>query len=126
MKLAGSLVPIGAIVLAGLAGGTEAAPSAGERAFQKCYACHSLEGPDPSTEGPSLKGILGGPVAAQEGYAYSSAMREYAKRRPRWTPEALDAFVADPQAVVPDNKMGFFGISSAEERRALLEYLALR
>ncbi len=99
-------------------------PSPGERAYQKCYSCHSLEGPDPTTQGPSLKAIVGREVAAQAGFAYSSAMRDYAARQPRWTREALAAFIADPQAVVPDNDMGFFGIANAEERRALIEYLA--
>ena len=96
----------------------------GERSFQKCYACHSLEGPDPNTEGPSLKGVLGRGVAAQPGFVYSEAMRSYAARQPRWTRQTLDAFVADPQHVVPDNRMGFFGIPNAEERRALIAYLA--
>ena len=98
--------------------------AAGERAYQKCYSCHSLEGPDPSTQGPSLKGIVGRPVAAEPGFAYSPEMRAYAARQPRWSREALDAFIADPQAAVPDNAMGFFGIRDAEERRALIEFLA--
>jgi cytochrome c len=98
--------------------------AAGERAFQKCYACHSLEGPDPSTQGPSLKDIIGRPIAGEAGFAYSPAMRAYAAVRPRWTRDALDAFLADPQGVVPDNEMGFFGITNAQERRALVEYLA--
>ena len=98
----------------------------GERAFQKCYACHSLEGPDPSTQGPSLKGVLGRKVAAEPGFAYSPAMRAYAAKQPVWTGEALDAFIADPQAVVPGNEMGFFGVADAEERRALIAYLAAR
>ncbi|HYD24681.1 MAG TPA: c-type cytochrome [Croceibacterium sp.] len=98
--------------------------AAGERAYQKCYACHSLDGPDPSTQGPSLKGLVGRPVAAEPGFAYSPALRAYAAERPVWTREALDAFIADPQAVVPDNEMGFFGIRNADERRALIEYLA--
>ena len=96
----------------------------GERAFQKCYACHSLEGPDPGTQGPSLKGVVGRRVAAEPGFAYSPAMRAYAAKQPAWTREALEAFIADPQAVVPDNEMGFFGISDPDERRALIEYLA--
>lgn len=96
----------------------------GERAFQKCYACHSLEGPDPNLQGPSLKGIVGREVAAEPGFAYSPAMRAYAARQGSWTRETLDAFIADPQAVVPDNEMGFFGVGNAEERRALIEYLA--
>jgi cytochrome c len=98
--------------------------AAGERAYQKCYACHSLEGPDPSTQGPSLKGIVGRAVAAEAGFAYSAAMRAHAAKQPRWTREALDAFLADPQAVVPDNEMGFFGMRNPEERRALIAYLA--
>jgi len=97
---------------------------AGERAYQKCYSCHSLEGPDPATQGPSLKGIVGRAVAAEPGFAYSPAMRAYAARQPSWDLTTLDAFIADPQAVVPGNEMGFFGIANAEERRALIEYLA--
>ena len=101
-----------------------AAFAAGERAYQKCYSCHSLEGSDPATQGPSLKGILGRPVAGEDGFAYSPAMRAYRTVRPRWTREALDAFLADPQGVVPDNAMGFFGIANDQERRALVEFLA--
>lgn len=103
---------------------TRATLAAGERAYQKCYACHSLEGPDPTTQGPSLKGIVGRPVAGEEGFAYSPAMRAYATVRPRWTRETLEAFIADPQGVVPDNEMGFFGIANGQERRALIEFLA--
>jgi cytochrome c2 len=104
--------------------GDAATLAAGERAYQKCYSCHSLDGPDPTTQGPSLKGIVGRAVAAEPGFAYSAAMRGYAARQPRWTAEALDAFIADPQGVVPDNEMGYFGIGDAGERRALIEYLA--
>lgn len=98
--------------------------AAGERAYQKCYACHSLEGPDPSTQGPSLKAIVGREVAAEPGFAYSEAMRAYAGRQPRWTREALDAFIADPYKVVPGTEMGFFGIADAAERRALVKFIA--
>ena len=98
--------------------------AAGERAYQKCYACHSLDGPDPSTQGPSLKGVVGRDVATERGFAYSPAMRAYAAKQRRWTREALDAFIEDPQTVVPNNEMGFFGIADAEERRALIAYLA--
>jgi cytochrome c2 len=97
---------------------------AGERAYQKCYSCHALEGPDPRLQGPSLRGIVGREVAAEESFAYSPAMRAYAGEQGRWTREALDTFIADPMTVVPGNEMGFFGIKGAEERRALIAYLA--
>ena len=120
---AGVLLAVAACATAAPAG--DAAPlAAGAQAFQKCYACHSLEGPDPNTEGPSLKGIVGSSVAAQPGFAYSAALRVHAEKQPRWSREALDAFIADPQAVVPGNNMGFFGIANAAERRALIDFLA--
>jgi cytochrome c len=124
VKLAAPLALLAAAACARAAPPGDAATlAAGERAYQKCYSCHSLEGPDPSTQGPSLKGIVGRPVAAEPGFAYSPAMRAYAARQRRWDREALDAFIADPQAVVPDNEMGFFGVRDAGERRALIEYL---
>ena len=105
-------------------GAAQAKPSAGEQAFQKCFACHSLEGPDPNTEGPSLRHIVGRTVAAQAGFGYSAALRAYAAKQKRWTRAALDRWIASPQDVVPGNTMGFPGIKSAAERRALLGYLA--
>lgn len=119
-----ALLAVAAGACAAVPGPKPAELAAGERAYQKCYACHSLEGPDPTTQGPSLKGVLGRPVAAEPGFAYSPAMQAYAARQGDWTREALDAFIADPQAVVPDNEMGFFGIADPEERRALIDYLA--
>ena len=98
--------------------------AAGKRSFQKCYSCHSLDGPDPAAQGPSLKGIVGRKVAAEPGYAYSRAMRVYAGRQPRWTRGALDSFLADPHTLVPGNEMGFFGIRDPDERGALITYLS--
>jgi cytochrome c len=102
----------------------QAKTSVGEQAFQKCFACHSLEGPDPNAEGPSLRHIVGRTVATQAGFGYSAALRAYAAKQKRWTRAALDRWIASPQAVVPGNTMGFPGIKSAAERRALLDYLA--
>lgn len=118
-----------AITLGGLfvweqSGARAAAPSPGERAYQKCYSCHSLEGPDPDLQGPSLKGIVGRKVASEPGFAYSPVMRGFAAKQAKWDRKALDAFIADPQASVPGNRMGFFGIRDAGERKALIAYLA--
>jgi hypothetical protein len=35
----------------------------------------------------------------------------------------LDAFLADPQAIVPGNSMGFFGLRDAQDRSDLIAYL---
>jgi cytochrome c len=123
MRVLGLAVAAVLVVLAGPVS-AKGGPSAGERAFQKCYACHSLGGPDPNTEGPSLRHIVGRPVATEAGFGYSPAMRAYAAKQKRWTRSALDAYVANPQSVVPGNSMGFTGIKAAAERGALLDYLA--
>jgi cytochrome c len=118
----------GAALAAGC--GTRAAPSPnddlalGERAYQKCYSCHALEREGEKLQGPSLHQIVGRRIAAEAGFAYSPALRAFAQRQPRWTPELLERYVADPEALVPRTSMTFHGISDAKERRALVEYLA--
>jgi cytochrome c len=106
-----------------------AAPSnetlaAGERAFQKCYACHSVDPADKGADGPGLRGIVGRKIASSPGYAYSDAMRIFGAGGKTWTRQRLDAYIADPQAVVPHNAMAFFGIPDEKERAALIAWLA--
>ncbi len=98
--------------------------AAGERAFQKCYACHAVDPAEQGAEGPLLRGVVGRKVAALPGYAYSSAMRFYATDGKAWTGARLDAFIADPQGVVPHTAMNFFGLADATERAALIAWLA--
>lgn len=121
------------IAAAALGGCTPAAPladaatmAAGERAFQRCFACHALSVYEKGADGPHLQGLVGRRVASVPGQAYSPAMRAYGEGDKRWTRERLDAFLADPQAEIPGNQMGFFGLDNPEERRALIEWLAAR
>jgi cytochrome c len=98
-------------------------PGAGERAYQKCYACHATEPGRNELAGPSLHGILGRPVAAVEGFDYSPAMRAFAAANPSWDRALLDRFAADPEALVPGTSMAFHGMPDPAERKALLDYL---
>jgi len=58
--------------------GAEAGDAArGERAFQRCYSCHSVDPNEAAKlQGPSLYRIMGRRAAAIPGFAYSDAMRE--------------------------------------------------
>lgn len=98
------------------------AAEAGERAYRKCYSCHALE-PGKTLEGPSLHRIVGKRIAAEPGFAYSPALRRFARRHPRWTPQLLDRLAADPEALVPKTSMSFPGMRSRSERQALIRYL---
>lgn len=95
--------------------------AAGEQGFGKCRACHKLDGTD--GVGPHLNGVVGRAVAGVEGFNYSAGMVEHAAVDPAWTPEALQAFLADPKGYVPGTKMSFAGIDDPQDRADIVAYL---
>ncbi|WP_229738019.1 c-type cytochrome [Sinisalibacter lacisalsi] len=99
----------------------EADPGKGERVFGKCRACHKLEEGAHAT-GPALYGIVGHEVAAMDGFSYSDAL--LAMQGNVWTPEELNAWLEDPRAYAPGNKMTFAGLNKVEDRANLIAYLA--
>ena len=103
-----------------LAGPSAAADvEAGKTKFKLCAICHTAEA-GKNKVGPSLFGIIGRKAGSLEGYNYSDAMKNFGKT---WTPENLDAYLADPHAVVPGTKMIFPGIKDKTERANLIAYL---
>ena len=99
----------------------EGDPEHGARAFRACSACHSLE-PGRHLTGPSLADIWGREAGTVEGFArYSEALRS---ADVVWDAESLDAWLADPHAFIPGNRMTFPGIEDAQARADLIAYLA--
>lgn len=95
--------------------------AAGEKEFGKCKACHKLEDGAHAT-GPSLYGVVDRPMAAADGFGYSDAL--LALQGQSWTPEEIDAYIANPREYAPGNKMTFAGLKDAEDRANLIAYLA--
>lgn len=95
----------------------------GERAFQRCYSCHSVTKGEHGLTGPNLNGLMNRNIASDPDFEYSKAFKDFATRNPRWTPKLLELFLVDPQTWVPGNTMGFFGLNDAEERAAIIAYL---
>lgn len=93
-------------------------PPGGRRLYDRCTGCHQL---DRHAMGPLHCGIVGRPAASVDGFRYSEALREADLV---WTPEALDAFLADPEDNVPGTKMLYAGIPDAAERQTLIAWLA--
>src|SRR5262245_30828599 len=92
----------------------------GEARFQDCAACHKLEAGS-NDVGPSLHGIFERKAAALTDFRYSPAMK---RSGIFWTPETLDKFIADPQALVPANRMPYAGMANPSDRADLIAYLA--
>ena len=91
----------------------------GEARFQDCAACHKLEA-DSNDVGPSLHGVFERKAAALTDFRYSPAMK---RSGISWTPETLDKFIADPQAMVPANRMPYAGMANPNDRADLIAYL---
>ena len=106
------------------ASGQAADSARGERLYRQCYACHALEPGRNTPAGPTLHEVVDRPIAGEAGFNYSPALRRLAQQHGRWTAELLDRFLADPAAVAPGTEMGYPGLDSADDRRALIAWLA--
>jgi nitrite reductase (NO-forming) len=93
--------------------------AAGSQVFHICQACHSLD-PGRNLLGPSLAGVIGRKAGTAPGFDYSEAMKS---ANITWDAKSLDAYLADPQKVVPGNRMPFGGLKSDLDRQELVAYL---
>ena len=69
--------------------------------------------------GPSLAGIVGRRAGSEPGYSYSPAMKE---ANIVWDAKSLDAYLNDPQKVVPGNKMPFPGLKTDTDRADVIAF----
>ena len=109
----------------GSGGGSEVAAmvqsadaSAGENVFNRCRACHKVDGSN--GVGPHLDGVVGRDIGSVEDFNYSGALSEHGDV---WTPDNLFAFLENPREWAPGTKMSFAGLRSEEERANVIAYL---
>jgi len=120
------LVPAGALLLGISVFGARADggdPVRGEKVFQYCYSCHSVQPGEANLQGPNLHGIVGRRIASQEGFSYSPALRAFAQQEERWSEALLERYLAAPYKLVPKTSMAFPGIEAQDERADLIAYL---
>ena len=91
----------------------------GEKLYEDCAACHSIER-GVNGVGPTLYGIFGRKAGGLDDYRYSPALK---RSGITWTAQTLDEFVADPQKKVPGNRMPYSGMPDGRERGDLIAYL---
>jgi cytochrome c len=99
--------------------------ASGQLAFNNaCRTCHSVKEGDKEGDnrlGPNLYKVLGRKAGSLPNYGYSAAMKnaEFV-----WDKGKLDQFIADPDAVVRDNRMKpYGGLASADTRAKVIAYL---
>ena len=93
----------------------------GAEIYRACVACHTLSPDEGNRAGPTLAGIFGRRIATLPGYNFSDALK---KLDIVWTPETVaKLFEVGPAAYTPGTKMPEQRIGSAEDRKALTDFL---
>ena len=83
---------------------------------KRCAGCHSL---DQDREGPRLRNIYGTKAGSTPTFKYSSALKS---SHVTWNDETLNKWLADPDALVPDNDMEFH-VPKPDERADIIRFL---
>ena len=82
----------------------------------RCGGCHSL---DANRVGPAHRGVYGRKAGVVPDFNYSTAVRKSAVV---WEVKTLDAWLTNPQALIPGQRMNF-RIAAAEDRADIIAYL---
>jgi cytochrome c len=94
----------------------------GADVYRACIACHTLSPDEGNRAGPTLAGIFGRKIATLPGYNFSDALK---KLDIVWTPETVSKlFEVGPAVYTPGTKMPEQTIGSADDRKALVDFLA--
>jgi cytochrome c len=93
----------------------------GQTAFNNaCRTCHSLKAGD-NRLGPTLYGIIDRKAGAIDGFPYSDSLKQSGIT---WNELNLDAFIANPDALIRGHRMRpYGGIADADQRKAIIEWL---
>jgi cytochrome c len=98
----------------------EAKPPDGATLFkQQCATCHTTNTSDPARQGPTLFKIVGRQAGKADGFHYSAG---FAKTDFAWDDAKLDAYLANPQAIIPGSIMAYRQ-PKPETRAAIIAYL---
>ncbi len=97
-----------------------AKPPDGSTLFkQQCATCHTTNTTDPVRQGPSLHKVIGRHAGKADGFKYSAG---FAQADFVWDDARLDAWLTNPQAVVPGAVMAYRQ-AKPEIRAMIIAYL---
>ena len=86
---------------------------------QQCATCHTIDPTETVRQGPALSKIIGRQAGKADGFHYSPGL---AKADFVWDEARLDAWLTNPQAVIPGAIMAYRQ-AKPETRAAIIAYL---
>ena len=108
---------LAALALAAAVPAAAADASRGQELYEsRCGGCHSL---DANRVGPAHRGVYGRKAGSAPNFSYSTAVKSSTVV---WEERALDAWLTNPQAVIPGQRMNF-RVALAEDRADIIAYL---
>ena len=120
MKAAAIVIAVALVVAADAAKAqAQGDPRRGQKVFEECRACHAADGAA-NDVGPGLRGVFGRRAGERTDFRYSPALK---RSGITWTPQTIDAYVTDPQKLVPANRMPYAGLPDARARADLIAYM---
>jgi cytochrome c len=96
---------------------------AGQRVFNQCRACHTVDQGGRNGVGPNLYGVFDRAAGSVDGFRYSAALRTKAGEGLKWDEATLRAYIANPKAVIPGGSMAFAGLRNEQQLNDLIAYL---
>lgn len=112
------LAPIAALLSASAVCAAGGDAVRGKDAYEaRCGGCHSVAA---DRVGPRHAGVFGRRAGSVAGFAYSDALR---KSGITWNVETLERWLADPEALVPGQRMGY-SLGDAQARADIVAYLS--
>lgn len=85
----------------------------------QCGVCHVLKASEGPRQGPNLEHLFGRKAGSVENFPYSNGLKSADFV---WTPEQLEAWLADPQNMIPDSYM-LYKQPDPATRAKIVDYL---
>jgi cytochrome c len=101
----------------------EGDPAAGQRVFNQCRACHTIDQGGRNGVGPNLHGVVGRRAGSIEGFRYSANMRQLAEGGLTWDEANLRRYLTNPKDLVPQGSMAFAGLRNPQQLNDVIAYL---
>lgn len=111
---------VAALAVLSPASAADGDPDRGQRVFNGCAPCHSLESGRNMT-GPSLAQLWNRKAGGLPSFERYSAVLKSSGIV--WDDKTLDQWITDPQHLIPGNQMTFQGLKNTQQRADLLAFL---